>query len=94
MNRTVKDASVKRFHYDSQDQLRSHLADFRAAHNFARRLKTPSGLTPYEYLCKIRTSEPERSIFNPIHQMPGLNSQDAQFACRRHTTPDVTDLAI
>jgi len=28
MNRTIKDATVKRFHYDSHDQLRSHLADF------------------------------------------------------------------
>ncbi len=27
MNRTIKDATVKRFHYDDHDQLRSHLAD-------------------------------------------------------------------
>tara|TARA_R100001530_G_scaffold80051_1_gene55852 strand:+ start:129 stop:386 length:258 start_codon:yes stop_codon:yes gene_type:complete len=33
-----------------------------------------SGLTPYEYICKIRTSEPERFIVDPIHQMPGLNT--------------------
>ena len=46
MNRTIKEASVKRFHYDSHDQLRTHLADFMAAYNFARRLKTLSGLTP------------------------------------------------
>jgi transposase InsO family protein len=43
MNRTIKDATVKRFHYDSHDQLRTHLADFMAAYNFARRFKTPSG---------------------------------------------------
>jgi IS30 family transposase len=36
MNRTIKDATVKRFHYDSHDQLRTHLADFMAAYNFAR----------------------------------------------------------
>ncbi len=41
MNRTIKDAIVKRFHYDSHDQLRTHLADFIAAYNFARRLKNP-----------------------------------------------------
>jgi IS30 family transposase len=40
MNRTIKEATVKRFHYDSHDQLRTHLADFMAAYNFARRLKT------------------------------------------------------
>ena len=55
MNRTIKDATVKRYHYDSHDQLRTHLADFMAAYNFARRLKTLSGLTPYEYICKIWT---------------------------------------
>ncbi len=73
-NRTIKDASVKRYHYENHDQLRTHLADFMAAYNFARRLKTLNGLTPYEYICKIWTSEPERFIINPIHQMPGLNS--------------------
>ena len=52
-------------------QLRSHLADFIAAYNFARRLKTLKGLTPYEFICKSWTSEPERFTLNPIHQMPG-----------------------
>ena len=47
---------------------------FMAAYNFARRLKTLNGLTPYEYICKIWTSEPDRFILNPIHQMPGLNT--------------------
>ena len=28
MNRTIKEATVKRFHYDDHDQLRRHLADF------------------------------------------------------------------
>ena len=74
MNRTIKDATVKRFHYESHDQLRTHLADILAAYNFARRLKTLNGLTPYEYICRIWTFEPERFILNPIHQMPGLNN--------------------
>ena len=88
MNRTIKEGeadqktirgivfplNVKRFHYETHDQLRTHLGDFMAAHNFARRLKTLGGLTPYEYICKIWTSEPDRFILNPIHQMPGLNN--------------------
>ena len=74
MNRTIKDATVKRYHYDTHDQLRSHLADFLDAYNYARRLKMLSGLTPYEYICKIWTSEPDRFILDPIHQMPGLNT--------------------
>lgn len=74
MNRMIKEATVKRFHYDSHGELRVHLGDFLAACNFARRIKTLNGLTPYEYICKLRPSEPDKFILNPIHQMPGLNT--------------------
>jgi transposase InsO family protein len=74
MNRTIKDATVKRFHYEGHDQLRQHLADFVAAYNFGRRLKTLKGLTPYEFICKQWTSEPKRFSLNPLHQMPGPNT--------------------
>lgn len=74
MNRTIKEATVKRFHYDCNDRLRMHLADFLTAYNFARRLKTPNGLSPYKSIYKIRTSEPERFIPNPIQHMLGLTT--------------------
>lgn len=74
MNRTIKDATVKRFYYESHDQLRQHLADFVSAYNFARRLKTLRGLTPYEAICKAWTDEPSRFIQDPHHQIPGPNS--------------------
>ena len=74
MNRTIKDATVKRYHYDSHQQFKSHLTDFVNAYNYGRRLKTLNGLTPYEYICKIWTTEPKRFIIDPIHQMPGLNT--------------------
>jgi transposase InsO family protein len=73
MNRTIKEATVKRYHYDSHRQLQSHLADFINAYNYGRRLKTLKGLTPYEFIAKTWTKEPERFRLNPIHQMPGLN---------------------
>ena len=73
MNRTIKDATVKRFHYETHDQLRGHLDNFVSAYNFARRLKTLKGLTPYEAICKAWTNEPNRFILDPLHQMPGLN---------------------
>lgn len=73
MNRTIKDATVKRFYYESHDQLRQHLADFVLAYNFGRRLKTLKGLTPYEYICKCWPSEPEKFRFDPTHQIPELN---------------------
>lgn len=80
MNRTIKDANVKRYHYEDYSQLYNHLADFINAYNYARRLKTLSGLTPYEYICKIRTNEPKRFNLNPIHQMSGLNTWPDHFS--------------
>ncbi len=74
MNRTIKDATVKHFYYETHDQLRQHLGDFVAAYNFARRLKTLRGLAPYEAVCKAWTDHPARFISNPHHQLPGPNS--------------------
>ena len=74
MNRTIKDATVRLFHYDDNDLLRSHLAGFIQAYNCAKRLKTLKGLTPYEFICNCWTSQPERFILNPLRQMPGLTS--------------------
>jgi transposase InsO family protein len=51
MNR-LKEATVKRYFYETHDQLRTHLRDFVDAYNFARRLKTLRGPTPYEFVCK------------------------------------------
>lgn len=73
-NRTIKEATVQSYHYRSHDPLRTHLGDFMAAYNFARRHKTLTRLTPYEYICKIWASEPDRFSLNPVHQMPGLNT--------------------
>ena len=74
MNRTIKEATVNRYHYETHDQLRTHLADFVTAYNFSRRLKTLKGLSPYEYICNIWTKEPDRFTLDPVHQMPGLNN--------------------
>jgi integrase-like protein len=75
MNRTIKDATVKRYFYETHDQLRAHLRDFVDAYNFARRLKTLRGLTPYEFLRKAWTSQPQRFTTNPLQKIPGLNTR-------------------
>jgi transposase InsO family protein len=50
MKRTINDPTVKRFYYETHDQLRRHLADFVSAYNFAKRLKTLKGLTANEFI--------------------------------------------
>ena len=72
MNRTIKDATVKRFYYETHDQLRQHLADFVAAYNFARRLKTLRASPPTKPSAKPGLHSPMFTA-NPLHQMPGLN---------------------
>jgi len=74
MNRTLKDATVRRYHYDNHDQLKQHLQTFLAAYNYAKRLKTLNGLTPHEYICKCWTETPDRFRLNPLHHTPGLNT--------------------
>ena len=74
MNRTIKEATVQRYHYDCHAQFKQHLDDFIDAYNFGRRLKTLKGLTRYEFICKAWTSQPERFTLNPLQQMPGLNT--------------------
>jgi transposase InsO family protein len=78
MNRTIKDATVKRFYYETHDELRKHLADFVAAYNYARRLKTLRGLTPYEAICKAWAESPSLFTANPHHQLPGPNIEPAR----------------
>jgi len=73
MNRTLIKATIKRYHYDSHDQLRRHLTAFLAAYNYAKRLKALRGLTPYEYICKIWTDKPDQFRLNSIQQTLGPN---------------------
>ncbi len=70
MNRTIKEATVKRAHDDNHAAFEAHRTDFITTDTFRRRLKSLRGLTPYEDICNVRTSEPERFRPNPIHQMP------------------------
>jgi hypothetical protein len=89
MNRTLKEATVNRYYYETHDQLRAHLADFLAAYNFGRRLKTLRGLTPYEHICQAWTKQPDRFILDSIHQMPGLNRIYVTLPCPQsaHMSP-------
>ena len=74
MNRTIKEATVRRYHYETHDRLREHLKTFLDAYNFARRLKTLKGLTVFEFISTKWTSEPDRFKLHPDHLIPGPNT--------------------
>jgi transposase InsO family protein len=72
MNRTLKEATVHRYYYTTHQQLRDHLATFLMAYNFAKRLKTLKGLSPYEFIYQQWQEQPERFISDPSHHTLGL----------------------
>lgn len=72
MNRTLKEATVNCYFYQSHDNLREHLKTFVTAYNFAKKLKTLRGLTPYEFIIKTWTEKPELFHAKPNHLMLGL----------------------
>ena len=83
MNRTLKEATVKRYHYESHEQLNQHLQLFLNAYNHAPRLKTLTGLTPCEYVCSVWSKEPERFRINPSHYISGPYTRHKPFAAQR-----------
>jgi hypothetical protein len=47
-NRTVKEVTVKRYHYNSHQEIKTHLQTFLIAYKCVKRLKILKGLTAYE----------------------------------------------
>ena len=74
MNRTIKEATVKRYYYETHQQLKDHLQLFMTAYNFAKRLKTLKGLTTYEFIIKCWQTDKKRFKINPNHHTLGLNT--------------------
>ena len=74
MNRTIKDATVKTFYYKTHEELKQHLHDFLMAYNFAKRLKSLKGKTPWQFIQHQWTIHPEYFITNPNCFIVGLNT--------------------
>jgi transposase InsO family protein len=74
MNRTIKDATVKAFHYDDLATLKAHILAFVTAYNFAKHLKALRWRTPFQAICDAWTNDPSTFKINPHHLIPGLNT--------------------
>ena len=74
MNRTIKDATVSRYHYTTHEELKKHLHAFLMAYNPANRLKTLKGESPYDFIKSVWEIEPERFNLNPNHFLVELNT--------------------
>src|SRR5258708_23582378 len=76
MNRTIKDATVKAFHYDDLHSLKAHVLAFVTAYNFAKHLKALKWRTPYQVICEAWTKVPAIFKINPHHLIPGPHTWD------------------
>jgi transposase-like protein len=74
MNRTIKDATVKVFHYEDLESLKAHVLAFVTAYNFAKHLKALKWRTPYQAICNEWTNDPAAFKINPRHLIPGPHS--------------------
>ena len=74
MNRTVKEATIKAFHYPDLDSLKAHVLAFVSAYNFAKHLKAIRWKTPFEAVCHAWTTTPDVFKLNPRHLIPGPNT--------------------
>lgn len=74
MVRTIKEATVKSFHYASIQELRRHVGDWLIAYNFAKQLKALKFRTPYEAIEELWKSKHDAFIIKPNHHMLGPNT--------------------
>jgi hypothetical protein len=74
MNRTVKEATIKAFHYLDLESLQAHVPAFVSTYNVAKHLKALRWSTPFEAICKAWTTTPEIFKLNPRHLIPGPNT--------------------
>lgn len=71
MNRTIKDPTVKVYHYDDLQSLKAHVLAFVTAYNFAKHLKAVRWRTPYQAICDAWTKDPSIFKINPHQLIPG-----------------------
>jgi transposase-like protein len=71
MNRTVKEATIKAFHYPDLEALRAHVLAFVTAYNFAKHPKAPRWRTPFQAVCDAWKADPAPFKVNPHHLIPG-----------------------
>lgn len=74
MNRTIKDATLKLFHYSDIESLKAHVLAFMKAYNYAKHLKALRWKTPFQAIALAWTKDPSIFKINPRHLIPGPNT--------------------
>lgn len=97
MNRTIKDATTKVFHYPDLKSLKPHVLAFVAAYNFAKHLKALKWKTPFEAVLQAWTKGLVKLQNRPRSPHPGTKhlaralSSDHAPIRRRIRKPNVDE---
>lgn len=73
MNRTIKQATTKAFHYASLKQLQDHIKDYLWAYNSARPLRALKGQTPIGFILQQWHKQPQLFLTDPNPFFTGPN---------------------
>ena len=68
-NRSIKEATVKKYYYETHSMLERHLQAWINVYNYAQPLRSLKGLCPYEKVCLYLRSEQGKSYLNPNHEI-------------------------
>lgn len=74
-------ASVRRFYYESHDQLRRHLTDFVSAYNYPQ-TQDPAGIYSLRVHLRGMRYTAQALHKKQLRQIPGLNSSLSPSLCR------------
>ena len=78
MNRTVKEATIKAFHYPDLEALQAHVLAFVTAYNFAKHLKALRWRTPFQAVCDAWKADPSAFKVDPRHLIPGPHTYEGR----------------
>ena len=74
MNYTIKEATLRFFHYNTIQQFENSLNAFLDYYNCQKKLKALKRVTPYEYILSRWKEKPSLFLKNSYHHCVGLNS--------------------
>ncbi|MBB3610509.1 hypothetical protein FHX11_003460 [Rhizobium sp. BK602] len=74
MNRTIKDAIVKIYHYDGLESLKAHVPTFVATYNVAKHREVLRWRTPCQAICRAWTKDPSIFKIDPHQLIRGPNT--------------------
>mgnify|MGYP005840010893 CR=1 FL=1 len=82
MNKTIKNNTTKKYHYETAESLKQHLMAFLLLYNHQKKLKSLNYQSPYDIILNMYKSKPHLFYDNPYHRILGLNIMVFPATCQ------------